>query len=752
MPFSVEDVRVLCHTRNASRIHGRLSGAEWVLASPVMPPNPNYKIKMHVTSMQVPNSFEHVGRRQNNDSVVIIRKWNNESYKNAMERGDYIKVEISTKDGHIANVRDYFESLETLEKAVNNNIVQTARAKPGWSSLPFVPQFRIDKKGYPLFYARQTFLGDASTRQNSKFDPDDEFEMPVDDGMQSLQNIVPGSNVEGDDSWVYFTKAVTTSFPKINWHTEPFFLFNIARTGQGFGFVIRGKHIVGKKEAYYLKNEKKLIYEPERENGYYPIEDDSYYMVVAMVQGDTGMNPVPEFNNHLREIPEDRPGAVLQPGDLRIIQLPFRSPTVLEHSEQNMKPFSKMYIVGPTLLNALNPDPMEGMDEHDEVDINELGEWHIFGYSGLEAHQGLDQAPHHHVKRGVFDLWDPPSGATLLFDDGFKTWYYRWAAHLYNSVTGPGTVLAQYKKFLYLEPSTQQVVETNPQYARRVNGKNEPFTGTTQPFTPLHVYPRTQFGETPYMDYEYKIVTGYDTIHDPETFTFDSSSSVSTGLADIIGFTRFAYTPGVNVPNTDLVLRLESPDAEPLSPLPRTGFVQDLDGKWADHVVTQAPCDFSGVRFIKVYTNMNINAIDSNGKDARLVAIMPTVGTAALESNYLLGSLQGSQTFTLGDTKIDRIRFDLTDDNGVPIEMYRDWWVDVTFSFEEPYNMDFYQGISKLINIGTRYTTEGYKYNDYSTITRDIGDEMDRIVSAETRNRRGNADIGTKRKHGAGGY
>ena len=132
MPFSIEDVRVLCHTRNASRIHGRLSGAEWVLASPVMPPNPNYKIKMHVTSMQVPNSFEHVGRRQNNDSVIIIRKWHNETYKNAIENAEFINVVISTKDGHIANVRDYFESLETLEKAINNNIVQSARLKPGW--------------------------------------------------------------------------------------------------------------------------------------------------------------------------------------------------------------------------------------------------------------------------------------------------------------------------------------------------------------------------------------------------------------------------------------------------------------------------------------------------------------------------------------------------------------------------------------------------------------------------------------------
>ncbi len=59
---------------------------------------------------------------------------------------------------------------------------------------------------------------------------------------------------------------------------------------------------------------------------------------------------------------------------------------------------------------------------------------------------------------------------------------------------------------------------------------------------------------------------------------------------------------------------------------------------------------------------------------------------------------------------------------------------------------------SSSIYIGTRFTTEGYKYNDYNTITRDIGDEMDRVVSAETRNRRGNTDLGTKRKHGAGGY
>ena len=143
----------------------------------------------------------------------------------------------------------------------------------------------------------------------------------------------------------------------------------------------------------------------------------------------------------------------------------------------------------------------------------------------------------------------------------------------------PDVALAQYDKFEFVDQAGLEVV-TNDQYARRIDGKNQPFAGTSPLFTPPRVYPRTQFGDTPYMAYEYKILTGYDTIHDPKTFTFDSSLKVSTGLADIIGFTRFAYTPGVNVPNTDLILRLEKSEDEALSPLPRTEFVQDINGQW----------------------------------------------------------------------------------------------------------------------------------------------------------------------------
>ncbi len=146
-------------------------------------------------------------------------------------------------------------------------------------------------------------------------------------------------------------------------------------------------------------------------------------------------------------------------------------------------------------------------------------------------------------------------------------------------MTAPDVVLAQYDTFTCVEPSTELVVETGDHSAQRIDGTNQPFANTNPSFTPPHVYPRTQLGDTSYMAYAYKVLMGYDTIHDPEIFTFDYSLKLSTGMSDIVGFTRFAYTPGVNVPNINLILRLGFPDAEPLSPLPRTEFIQDINGK-----------------------------------------------------------------------------------------------------------------------------------------------------------------------------
>ena len=754
MPFSVEDKRVLCHTRNASRIHGVLSGAEWLLSSPVMPPNPNYKIKMHVTSMQIPNSFEHVGTRQKNDTLYIIRKWNSESLTNAVKRGSYLKVKISTKDGHIANVRDYFESLGTLEKAINNEIVAVSTTTSGFISTRFVPQFRVDKKGYPLQWVREVFKADDKSRIDVKFDEDDDAEVLVNDGIDNIVNITKGAQLSNLDVWC--TIRDKPGFGNlIHSHKEPFFVFygdkGLAPFDKvyGFGFVIKGSEIKGNlktRKAYYRSSspvQQALPYDPNKPAGFYDIEPDSYYAIVACPS--SGDTPIPEFMQIEDSIPNGQP--FLQAGNIRILELPSRIPTQDEIDERVMVAGSRGYMIGGAILSALNwSNSLFGEDEQGDLSEDAVDRFNVFGYTVETANKNLDQAPHLHCFRASDEfnsVWEAD------FPQFFKEWYFRWAVHLYDSVLGSGTVLADYiSTKIAKDPTKPDELTDFEGYAERKNRKNEPYVHDgSAVITPINVYPRSQFGDTPYMAYEYKLITDYDINTTPES----TISQFQGKLAEMIGYTRLVYTAGVNVPYSDIQNMLKDPTLEPLSPMPRNAST-GVNSQWTGFVVAQAPCDFSGVRFIKMYTNMNVSAIDADGKDSRLIAIMPTVGSAALESNYLIGSLQGSQTFTLADTKIDRIRFDLTDDNNIPIEMYRDWWVDVTFSFEEPYSVDFYQGISNLINLGTRFTTEGYKYDDYSTITRDVGDEMDRLNSAETRNRRNNSDMGTKRKHGHGGY
>jgi hypothetical protein len=190
-------------------------------------------------------------------------------------------------------------------------------------------------------------------------------------------------------------------------------------------------------------------------------------------------------------------------------------------------------MVGNILLTTLDPGSPypHGYSETDERQQVANGDWEIYGHDIYED-ETLDQAPHKHcfdltsVNPGDPDrrnLWNEGNH----FSDRFKTWYYRWAAHLYNSMTSPDVALAEYDKFKYVDPETEREVETEFQYSQRVEGKNLPFSGA-EPYNPPHVYPRKQFGVVPYMSYEYKLMTGYDIAHSPEMFTFDSSLNVST--------------------------------------------------------------------------------------------------------------------------------------------------------------------------------------------------------------------------------
>ena len=93
---------------------------------------------------------------------------------------------------------------------------------------------------------------------------------------------------------------------------------------EGFGFVIRGKYLKGDvpKQAYYMRHTSE-VYGPDKEDGYYPIDDDAYYAVVVVAHGkdDADENmPRPRFSMQPPSLTMS--DGMLFKGDLKILQLP----------------------------------------------------------------------------------------------------------------------------------------------------------------------------------------------------------------------------------------------------------------------------------------------------------------------------------------------------------------------------------------------------------------------------------------------
>lgn len=731
MPFAVDDLRVLCHTRNASRTYGQLSGAEWVLKAPVMPPNPSYKIKAHVTSMQIPNSFEHVGPRQMNDTLVVIKRHldTGDTWEKAVARGDYVKVILETRDGHIANVRDYFESLTTLERGVNNGLVAAHKQKTSWKGTSFVPQMRIDKKGYPVMWAREMYLGTETEKVERGLDIDDNE--PVSDQMEvAFDSIRTPYDLRGGGTVKWRTGRTAGAETD-----SPFFLLEygprtINKPG-GIGFIVKGEFIDKRLKALFFPNWERG-FNRDAVGVYEDIEDDDYYACIAHPNAQDFIPVLDESNTNTRP-PESF-------GMPRLWKIPKNiSSTELQFHDY----FFVLGLDGVLIPTANFTIHSRGTDNQRPTEVKDTDPaLHLGGGFGDADGDAKD------TLLGELFFRDPVHGERI------KRFYFQEFLALYNSVLREGLAGCRFNE-KDEGAQTREKLELLPPTR---NGSGDPV---------VYVYPRTAYaggrdamkqgefsdkGIREQLTVEYKVLTQFDIIHNPAMARVFGERDV--GLAQLIGYTRFVYTPPVNVPaNVNEPPQSDGKlvDASDVSFMP-TGVATGAKSGWSDGVVAQAPTDFSGIRYIKVFTSMNVSAVDQDLNTAKLIAICPTVGGNAVESNYMVGSLQQSQTFTLSDSKIDRIRFDLTDDFNRPVEMWRDWWVDVTFSFEEPYSVDHYQGISNLVNIGTRFTTEGYDFDSYSTVTRDVGDELDRLAGAEQRNRRRNADLGTKRKHGPGGY
>jgi hypothetical protein len=114
-------------------------------------------------------------------------------------------------------------------------------------SIALCPSTSGRQEGIPIVVLEGDFLGE--------FDPTDDMEISVDEGLESFRNIIHGYGIEDGDLWATVIREYRTEGTQIlgenrtRWHTNPFFIFRrsvfveeIRTTSkEGFGFVIRGK-------------------------------------------------------------------------------------------------------------------------------------------------------------------------------------------------------------------------------------------------------------------------------------------------------------------------------------------------------------------------------------------------------------------------------------------------------------------------------------------------------------------------------
>jgi hypothetical protein len=229
---------------------------------------------------------------------------------------------------------------------------------------------------------------------------------------------------------------------------------------EGSDFLIRGKYLKGDvpKQAYYMPNLTDVYY-PDKEEGYYLIDDDAYYAVVAVAPDESVTDedmPRPQLSMQPPSPPMN--DGMLLKGDLKILELPYRFPDKTHEATDPKRPQRRQYMVGNILLTSLDPGSPHPLGYSETYEKQQVGNenWELYGHDVYED-ETLDQAHDKHC----FDLASVNSGdpgRTNLwneenyFSNCFKTWYYRWAAHLYNSVTSPDVVLAKYDKFKYVDP------------------------------------------------------------------------------------------------------------------------------------------------------------------------------------------------------------------------------------------------------------------------------------------------------------
>lgn len=109
--------------------------------------------------------------------------------------------------------------------------------------------------------------------------------------------------------------------------------------------------------------------------------------------------------------------------------------------------------------------------------------------------------------------------------------------------------------------------------------------------------------------------------------------------------------------------------------------------------------DFTGTRYLKMISNLNVPNVDPNTKDFRnILAVVPL--TESTQGNFngmtFTGATQSAQYMTIGQSILDTITIELYDDHDKQLNMHADWLIELAILFEAPEETDAYRGMTPI--------------------------------------------------------
>lgn len=345
------------------------------------------------------------------------------------------------------------------------------------------------------------------------------------------------------------------------------------------------------------------------------------------------------------------------------------------------------------------------------------------------------------MRNGQYDVVDLEVPLTAPDPDSLQTAFRNRTIQRWSSDTTAGVQKDPNANFTGFRWKPRIIFDTNTETYTFTYYNWEATAGTPQ-YTPAPMQP----ANTSDTDHRYYKVITQKNLPILDSDGNDIVTEDDIRLANVMGFSRFSDIPAFGG---------SDPAGTPLFNDPVGIFNSTQNTVWINGDVTTATSadlviqqvarapripNLQGTQFIKVLSSLNVNNVDPSAKDfKRILGVVPILDdSSGSPTTFFLGGVQSPYYVTVAETKFDRIEIELRDDHDNPLDIHGDWMVEMTILFEEPEELDKYNGLSSYTGPAIDFHLSGDP-GDYQRMQRDISRMRSIHEMEESENRRKHA-------------